>query len=69
MELSTVIPRRGLGGELSKRAACREYHVDWDTLEKALAYVELTDYRRNRPKIDALLPTIEAILQADQKVH
>ena len=32
MELWTEVRRRVLNGELSKRAACREYDICWQTL-------------------------------------
>ena len=55
MELWSEIRRRVLGGELSKRAACREYSVHWDTLKKILEHVEPPGYRqaisRTRPTI------------------
>ena len=41
MERWAKVRRRVLGGDLSKRAACREYETHWDTLEKILRHVEL----------------------------
>ena len=35
MELWTEIRRRVLGGELSKQAACHQYDLYWDTLNKS----------------------------------
>ena len=70
MELWTEIRRRVLGGELSKRAACREYELHWDTLTKILRHVEPPGYRqskaRARPTIEPFLPTIHQILEADR---
>ena len=67
MELWTEIRRRVLGGELSKRAACREYDLHWDTLKKILQHVEPPGYRRSkaraRPVIEPFLPTIHEILE------
>ena len=40
MEMWSEIRRRVLTGELTKRAACREYDLHWETLEKILAHVE-----------------------------
>lgn len=69
MELWTEIRRRVLGGELSKRAACREYNLHWDTMTKVLQHIEPPGYRqskpRARPTIEPFLPKIHEILQAD----
>lgn len=71
MELWTEIRRRVLCGELSKRAACRDYDLHWDTLKKILEYVEPPGYRRSaprsRPTIEEYLPIIEEILQDDKQ--
>jgi len=39
MEIWVQVRRRVLTGELSKRAACREYEIHWQTLEKILSHV------------------------------
>ena len=69
MELWTEIRRRVLTGELSKRAACREYALSWHTLKKILAHEEPPGYRRKqprrKPKLEPLLPIIHEILQQD----
>jgi transposase len=71
MELWTEIRRRVLGGELSKRGACREYDLHWDTLNKILQHVEPPGYRqakpRARPTIEPFLPTIHEILESDKR--
>tara|TARA_B100001123_G_scaffold414770_1_gene514611 strand:+ start:351 stop:1844 length:1494 start_codon:yes stop_codon:yes gene_type:complete len=71
MEVWTEIRRRVLCGELSKRAACREYELHWDTLNKILEHVEPPGYRRQkpprRPKIEPVLTTLEEILEADKR--
>jgi transposase len=71
MELWTEVRRRVLTGELSKRAACREYRVHWRTLAKILGHVEPPGYRqrtpRQRPKIAPFLPFIFEILEADKR--
>jgi hypothetical protein len=68
MELWSKIRRRVLTGELTKRAACREYDLHWETLEKILAHVEPPGYRRTKPrrkpKIEPFLPVIHEILEA-----
>ena len=38
MELWTEVRRRVLTGQLSQRAACREYALGWWTLKKILAH-------------------------------
>ena len=40
MEMWTEVRRRVLTGELSKRAACQEYGLNWRTLGKMLAHAE-----------------------------
>jgi transposase len=72
MELWSEVRRRVLTGEISKRAACREYNIHWRTLQKMLQHAEPPGYRREkaRPsKLDAFLPVIEEILTSDRKVH
>ena len=44
MEIWVEVRRRVLTGELSKRAACREYEMHWQTLEKILSHAELDDF-------------------------
>ena len=46
MEKWIEIRRRVLSGELSKRAACVEYGIHWETLKKILAHSEPPGYRR-----------------------
>ena len=46
MEMWTAVRRRGLTGELSKRAACEEYGINWRTLGKMLAHAEPPGCRR-----------------------
>lgn len=71
MKLWTEIRRRVLNGELSKRAACREYDLHWDTLQKILEHVEPPGYQlkqpRAKPAIDPFLPTLQAMLEADKQ--
>ncbi len=71
MEQWTEVRRRVLTGELSKRAACREYQLSWHTLAKMLAHDEPPGYRqkqpRNKPKLEPYLPIIHEILEADKK--
>ena len=46
MEMWTEVRRRVLTGELSKRAACQKYGINWRTLMKMLAHAEPPGYRR-----------------------
>jgi transposase len=70
MEFWTEVRRRVLTGELSKRAACREYELSWHTLAKILVYEEPPGYRqkqpRKKPKLAAFLPIIHQILEDDR---
>jgi transposase len=71
MEIWAEIRRRVLVDGLSKRAACREYDIHWDTLKKILEHPEPPGYRRKgprpRPKLDPFLPVIHQILEDDKK--
>ena len=70
MELWTEVRRRVLTGQLSQRAACREYALGWWTLKKILAHDQPPGYRRKepkaKPKLSAFLPIIEQILRDDK---
>ena len=66
------IRRRVLNGELSKRAACVEYGIHWDTLTKILIHSEPPGYRLTKPrpsKLEPFLPVIHEILESDREVH
>jgi transposase len=71
MENWAAIRRRVLVDGLSKRAACREFDIHWDTLQKILDHPEPPGYRRTtpraRPKLDPFLPVIHQILEGDKK--
>ncbi|MDC0934977.1 IS21 family transposase [Pirellulales bacterium] len=71
MEIWTEIRRRVLRGEISRRQACREYNLHWETIQKILAHAEPPGYRRKgvrgRPKMEPFLPIIAEILEADKK--
>ena len=71
MERWAEIRRRVLTGEISKRKACREYDIHWDTLQKMLEHPEPPGYRqkqpRKKPKLEPFLPIIHEILKADQQ--
>jgi len=55
MEIWTDVRRRVLTGELSKRAACKEYGLNWRTLEKMLSHVEPPGYRREAKREQPVL--------------
>jgi transposase len=72
MEQWAEIRRRVLNGEISKRAACEQYDIHWETLQKILTYPEPPGYRRTRPrpsKLEPFLPIIHQILEDDRQVH
>lgn len=72
MELWSEVRRRVSTGELSKRAACLEYGIHWQTLAKMLQHAEPPGYRQTkaRPsKLDAFLPVVHEILIGDRQVH
>src|SRR5262249_61123150 len=66
MEQWAEIRRRVLTGELSKRAACRQYDIHWLTLKKILSHEEPPGYRRTKPppraEIDPVPPVNPPIL-------
>src|SRR5262245_3701165 len=68
METWAEIRRRVLVDGLSKRAACREYDIHWDTLTKILDHPEPPGYRRSaprpKPKLDPFLPVIHQLLSS-----
>jgi len=71
MEMWTEVRRRVLTGELSKRAACREYGINWRTLEKMLSHVEPPGYRRQaqreQPVLGSHLAWIHEVLEQDKQ--
>src|SRR5947208_8780377 len=70
MEHWAEIRRRVLTGEISKREACREYELHWQTLKKTLATEEPPPFRtkvpRAKPRLGPFLPIIHQILEADR---
>lgn len=71
MELWSEVRRRVLTGELSKRQACKEYRLHWDTLEKILRHEEPPGYRqqqpRKKPVLGPFVAFIHEILEADRQ--
>jgi len=71
MEFWSEVRRRVLTGELTKRAARREYRLHWDTLTKILENEEPPGYRRRKerekPVLGPFIPLIQEILEADKK--
>ncbi len=50
MEFWSEVRRRVLTGELSKREACKVYHLHWGTLAKILEHEEPPGYRKPKPR-------------------
>ena len=72
MEKWAEIRRRVLSGEISKRAACAEYEIHWDTLKKILTHTEPPGYRQTKQresKLDPFLSIVHEILESDRQVH
>jgi transposase len=71
MDQWVEIRRRVLTRELSKRAACREYKIEWRTLQRILKHEEPAGYQMQEPrqkrKLERFLPIIHEILQQDQR--
>jgi transposase len=71
MEQWAEIRRRVLTGEISKREACREYELHWQTLHKILSDAEPPGFRstipRAKPRLGPFLPIIHQILEADRQ--
>ena len=71
MEKWVEIRRHVLTGEISKRAACKEYGLQWRTLQRVLEHEEPAGYQRHKPrrkpKLERFLPIIHEILQQDRK--
>jgi transposase len=70
MELWAEIRRRVLTNEITKRQACREYDLHWQTLKKMLEHAEPPGFRqwvpRAKPRLGPFLPIIHQILEADR---
>lgn len=71
MEDWAEVRRRVLVDGLSKRAACREFDIHWDTLAKILDHPEPPGDRRTaprpEPRLDPFPPVIHRILEGDKK--
>lgn len=67
------IRRRVLTGEISRRQACREYALHWQTLKRILSQPvppERRDPGPPRPsKLDRFRPALTAMLDADRQSH
>ena len=55
MQEWTDVRREVLTGQLSKRAACRQYGLSWHTLAKMLAHDAPPGYRQVQPQRGLLL--------------
>jgi transposase len=71
MDQWVEIRRRVLTKEISQRAACREYQIEWRTLQRILKYEEPAGYQLKEPrrkrKLERFLPIIHEILKQDQQ--
>ena len=72
MELWNEIRHRVLVNGQSKRSACKEFGLHWQTLRKILRHSEPPGYQMQSPrrkrKLEAFLPIIEQILKDDRKM-
>ena len=63
VELWIEIRRRVLNGEISKRQACHEYQLHWQTLKKILSQPVPPGHRASGPprpsKLDPFRPVVE----------
>jgi len=70
MEFWKEVRQQVLTGQLTQRAACRQYRLGWRTLKKILAHAEPPGYRKNKPrpkpKLEPFLPVIQQTLEADR---
>ncbi len=71
MEFWKEVRRQVLTGELSQRAAIRQYGLGWHTLKKTLAHGEPPGYRQRQPRkkrtLQRFLPVIHQILDDDRQ--
>jgi len=71
MEFWRDVRRQVLTGELSQRAAMKQYGLGWHTLKKILTHDEPPGYRLTRPrkkrKLEPFLPIIHQILEDDRQ--
>jgi hypothetical protein len=71
MDQWVEIRRRVLTKELSKRGACKEYDLEWRTLQRILKHEEPAGYQMTEPrqkrKLAAFLPIIHEILEQDRQ--
>lgn len=71
MEFWKEVRRQVLTGQLSQRAAMKQYGLGWHTLKKILAHDEPPGYRQRLPrtkrKLEPFLPIIRQILEDDRQ--
>ena len=67
LEFWKEVRRQVLTGELSQRAAMKQYGLGWHTLKKILTHDEPPGYRQRKPrtkrKLEPFLPIIRQILE------
>ena len=73
MDTWTNIRRDVLVDGMSKREACKKYHLNFRTIQKILSHAEPPGYcqtaSRDKPTIGPFIPIIHEILEADKQVH
>lgn len=71
MEFWKEVRRQVLTGELSQRAAMKQYGLGWHTLKKILTHDEPPGYRLSQPRkkrvLETFLPIIRQILEDDRQ--
>jgi transposase len=71
MEFWKDVRRQVLTGELSQRAAMKQYGLGWHTLKKILTHDEPPGYRLSQPRkkriLEPFLPIIRQILEDDRQ--
>jgi DNA replication protein DnaC len=71
MEFWKNVRQQVLTGQLSQRAAMKQYGLGWHTLKKILAHDEPPGYRQRQPrtkrKLEPFLPIIRQILEDDRQ--
>ncbi len=70
MELWSEIRRRILAGEISRRQACSEYHLNFRTVQKIVRKAEPPPFRapqsRAKPVLGSFLPILRQIIDEDR---
>jgi hypothetical protein len=71
VEFWKEVRQRVLTGQLSSRAAIKEYRLGWQTLKEIFSQAERPGYRlsqpRAKPKLERFLPTTISCCLVDQE--